>query len=384
MSGQIRVLYYYPYLNFDTGSPKAMAQMIETLDRSIFQPVYCAAGEGPLVEALRLRSVEIVAGKPGAVNFRRPLKAVAEIRRQAALLKSWNIHLLHANCFSWNTDLILAAWMLRIPVILHVHNAIDILFQNLVRFAAHKVLFCSRFEMGNCGHLYRVAGKAEVFHNVIDLKLFSSGHSIRDTLGVREDEVAIGTVAQIAYRKGIDILLEAARILLRERGDLVFLVAGPVAANENEFGCQIKAAAQEPPLNGRFRFLGSRTDVADFLASLDLFILPSRMEPMGIVVLEAMAVGLPVIASKVGGIPEILTSPEIGTLVDPVTPDAFAAAIRGVLALPDRGRSMGKKGKLTLSGQFDLAAGGARLKKLYLDVLGVSATSSEASLRRGV
>lgn len=381
MRDQIRVLYFYPYLNYDTGSPKAMVQVIEALDRAMFQPVYCAAGEGPLVNVLRARGVEIVSGKVSDISFRHPIAAAAAIRQQTALLKLWDIDLLHANCFPWNTDLILAAWMLRVPVILHVHNAMDIVAHNLVRFAANKVLFCSGFQMANSGHVYRVAGKAEVFHNVIDLAAFSGGHSIRETLGLRADEIAIGTVAQVAYRKGIDILLETASILLRERNDLVFLIAGPMATSEEEFGRRLMVAAQEGPLRGRVRFLGSRADIADFLASLDLFVLPSRVEPMGIVVLEAMAAALPVIASKVGGIPEMLTSPEIGTLVDPVTPEAFAAAFRGVLALPDRGRSMGEKGKLTLPGQFDLATGGTRLKNLYLEVLSVP-EHSEGSLRR--
>jgi glycosyltransferase involved in cell wall biosynthesis len=132
----------------------------------------------------------------------------------------------------------------------------------------------------------------------------------------------------------------------------------------------MRAAAEEPDLRGRVRFLGSRSDIPDFLASLDLFLLPARAEPFGIVVIEAMAASLPVIASKVGGIPEILSAPEIGRLVDPLTPEAFARAVREILALPDRGKSMGAKARLSLMGRFDMAAAGERLKKIYLDVLG--------------
>jgi glycosyltransferase involved in cell wall biosynthesis len=118
------------------------------------------------------------------------------------------------------------------------------------------------------------------------------------------------------------------------------------------------------------RFLGSRNDIPDLMASLDLFVLPTRAEPFGIVILEAMAAGLPVIASKVGGIPEILSSPEVGTLVDPLTPEAFASAVHEVLCRPDRGRSMGQKARASLIGRFDTVTGRERLQKIYLEALG--------------
>jgi glycosyltransferase involved in cell wall biosynthesis len=362
-----RILYFYPYVNFDTGSPKAMVQFIQTLDTDVFHPMYCAPGPGPLTAELAMRGVEIVHGTADSINFRNPLAALAAINRQSKLLKSWRVDLLHANSFVWNTDLILAAWMLRIPVILHVHNPLDVEYRNLARFAARKVLFCSQFEMTNCGHLERIAGKAEVLHNAIDTQAFGQGRSIRQRLGLHNDEIAIGTVAQVTHRKGIDLLIETARILLRERNDLVFLVAGPYS--EVDFGQRMLAAAEAPELMGRVRFLGARSDIPDFMASLDLFFLPSRAEPLGLVVLEAMASGVPVIASKVGGIPEILTSPDIGRLVDPVTPDRFADTIRDILSQPDVRRSMGEKAKLELVGRFDLRTGGERLKKIYVDLL---------------
>ena len=373
MRDKIRILNYYPHLQFDTGSPKAMANFIESLDRAVFQPVYCAGGSGPLVDALASRGVEIVRGQADSVTFRRPLAALAAIRRQSALLKSWRIDILHAHGLFWNTDLILAAWALRIPVVLHVHNPDAVAFQNLNRLAARKVLFCSGDVMERCGHLGRIADRAEVLHNAIDTSAMGRGSSIRAELGLNATDIAVGTVAQVTPRKGIDILVETARILLRERRDLVFLVAGPPPPGEEEFGRRMRAAAEEPDLQGRVRFLGSRSDIPDFLASLDLFLFPTRAEPFGIVVIEAMAAGLPVIASKVGGIPEILSSPEVGRLVEPLTPEAFAGAAREILALPDRGKSMGARARLSLTGRFDMATAGERLKRIYLDLLGAAA-----------
>ena len=364
----IRVLYYYPATNFDSGSPRALAAFIEGLDQTAVHPLFLAVSDGPLLEALRGRGAEILRGTAGSISYRRPFAALAAVRRQMAHLKAWKIDILHANDIFWNTDLILAAGLLRIPVVLHVHNPSVVHFQNMERFAARKVLFCSRFEMGNCRHFGRIRHKAEAFHNAIDVAALGRGTPIRASLGVREGTIAIGTVAQIGRRKGIDILIETARILLRERTDLVFLVAGPPVAGEEEFANQLRAAAEAPGLRGRVQFLGSRSDIPDFLASLDLFVLPTRAEPFGIVIIEAMAAGIPVIASKVGGIPEILSSPEIGRLVEPVSPDAFANAIREILASAGSGRSMGENGRRSVA-RFDARIAGERLHTLYLELL---------------
>ena len=364
-----RILYLHPGQNIDTGSPKAMMCFIAALDRTMFEPVFLSDEDGPLTGAFRARGAGIVRGRGASVSFRHPLDAFGAIRRQAIQLKSWKIDLLHANGFFWNTDVILAAWMLRIPVILHVHNPATVDSQNLVRFAARKVLFCSRFEMGNTRHFNRIRDKADVFHNAIDTAAMGGGVSIRRGLGLKDGEVAVGTVAQVAHRKGMDILIETARILLRERRDLVFLIAGPVGTGEAEFGRSMHALAEEPELRGHVRFVGPRSDVPDFLASLDLFLLPTRAEPFGIALIEAMAAGVPVIASRVGGIPEILSSPGIGRMVDPIAPDAFATAVREMLALPDRGRSMAERARLSVAQRFDIAPAGERLKKIYLDLL---------------
>jgi len=348
-----------------------MANFIESLDRAVFQPVYCAAGDGPLVEALVTRGVEIVRGEEtDCVTFRRPLAGLAAIRRQFVLLQAWKIDVLHINAFLWNTDLVLAAWALRIPIILHVHCPESVAFQNLNRLAARKVLFCSRHLMKTCGHLERIADKAEVLHNALDTSAMGRGSSIRTELGLTDADIAVGVVAQVVQPKGIDILIATAGLLLRERRDLVFLVAGRTPPGHEEFDRRMRAAAEEPELRGRVRFLGSRSDIPNFLASMDLFLLPTRADAFPVSVIEAMAAGLPVIASKVGGIPEMLSSSEIGRLVDPLTPETFADAIRETLALPDRGRSMGAKARLSLAGRFDIATAGERLKKIYLDVLG--------------
>jgi glycosyltransferase involved in cell wall biosynthesis len=114
--------------------------------------------------------------------------------------------------------------------------------------------------------------------------------------------------------------------------------------------------------------LGSRDDVPDLLASFDVFILPTRAETFGIAVVEAMAAGIPVIASRVGAIPEIIPSPELGRVVHPIDAPSFARAVESVITLPDRGRAIGARGRASLVGRFDQRSLGAKLLAIYDEV----------------
>jgi glycosyltransferase involved in cell wall biosynthesis len=156
--------------------------------------------------------------------------------------------------------------------------------------------------------------------------------------------------------------------LLQKYPRLVFLVAGKLGHGEEEFGRRMIAEAESPELAGRFRFLGSRDDVPDLLATFDVFILPTRAETFGIAVVEAMAAGLPVIASRVGAIPEIISSSDVGRIVDVVDIPSFSNAVENVITLPDRGRAMGERGRASLYGRFDPSSLSKNLHAIYDDV----------------
>ena len=102
------------------------------------------------------------------------------------------------------------------------------------------------------------------------------------------------------------------------------------------------------------RLAGERDDVGELLAAADLFVLSSRSEGLPLSILEAMAAGLPVVASDVGGVPELVVDGETGLLVPPGDPHALAAAIDRLLDDPDLRRRLGAAGRLRVSEQFDL------------------------------
>jgi glycosyltransferase involved in cell wall biosynthesis len=160
-----------------------------------------------------------------------------------------------------------------------------------------------------------------------------------------------------------------ARRLVPEAGELRFVIVGRARIGEEAFAARIMRAAEEPALQNRVRFLGRRADIPDLLASMDIFLLPTRDETFGIVLLEAMAAGLPVVASRVGGIPEIVSSDEVGWLVPSDDPSAVTGKLAELMRDRDLRVRFGEKARKSLIGHFDLQTHGMRLHEIYQDLL---------------
>lgn len=154
----------------------------------------------------------------------------------------------------------------------------------------------------------------------------------------------VGTLARLVPQKGLDVLLEAfARVPPPAR--LVIAGAGTLRP-------VLEARAVMPDLVGRVAFLGPRADSAAVMAALDLFVLPSRWEGFGLVLLEAMAAGRAIVASRVSAIPEVVAEGETALLVPPDDPGALAAAIVALLDDPARRQAMGAAGRARVRQEF--------------------------------
>ena len=159
--------------------------------------------------------------------------------------------------------------------------------------------------------------KIEVLPNGIDLERF--GHApdgraeARTGFGLTDSAFVVATAARLSREKGVDTLLSAAA----QRMGMTFLIAGD--------GPLFSALKKQAPVNARL--LGRLEDVLPLLRAADVFAVPSRREGQGIAALEAMAAGIPLVASRVGGLADMLTDGETALLVPPDDPDALAAAL---------------------------------------------------------
>lgn len=362
-----RVLYHYSSTQADTGSPRALLRMIDTLPRDRFEPLYLTSRQGPLIEELRMRGVPLVPGEVESLSWKRPVRGLGAIRAHVRRLREHRVDIVHCNEIGWNSDVVFAARWAGIPVVLHVHNPLEIVGRNLNLSMASRILLCSRYQGEATEHFDQVAARSLVLHNSVDIEKYAGGRDIRASFGFPAGATIIATIGQISHRKGMDVFLDMAARLRATRPSLRFLIVGPGAKGEAEYGRTFDQRLRDE-FRDDVRYLGSRTDIPDILASIDLFCFPTRAEPFGMVVTEAMAAGVPVVASSVGGIPEILTTPDIGVLVSPYTVEAFAGAVGTLL---DAGglRELGARGRESLIGRFDSDSMGRRLSAIYDDLV---------------
>lgn len=317
----MNILYYYSSQQIHTGSPKVLLRLIGGLDRDRFTPFFFSDKEGALTDLLKQSGVGIIQGKNGQISKNNILRNVFNIWSLVKILKTNSINLLHINELGWNFELVLAAWLCRIPIVFHIHNIENITRKNLNCLLGCAYLFVSKKLANLCDPEKILKSKSHILYNPINIEEYRSGKSIRHNLGLLPDDVIVGTVAQISKRKGIDIVLDVAEQILSQSINTKFIIVGPDAKGEETYAEEMRGRVVEKYLSDRIVFLGPRDDIANILASIDIFFLPTRNEPFGLVFVEAMAAGVPVIASNVGGIPEIIPNDKYGILLDPYKGD---------------------------------------------------------------
>lgn len=169
-----------------------------------------------------------------------------------------------------------------------------------------------------------------VYNGVPTPRTTESRDAARASFGFAPDDEVVGTVARLVGIKGYDDLLRAFALVAAERPRARFLVVG-----DGEEAARLRTLARDLGLNDRLIWAGYLEDVANPLATMDAFAFASHKEAMGVAVVEAMLMGLPVASTNVGGLTEVVS--DAGLLVPPHAPEALARAIAEALATPSRG-----------------------------------------------
>ena len=166
---------------------------------------------------------------------------------------------------------------------------------------------------------------AVVIHGGVNLEAFSVGPAkndiLRAGLKIPPDAVVIGTVGRLVLEKGYDVLVDAAEVLVKRHVPIRILIAG-----DGKLRPTLEGEIKRRGLEGWVRLLGYQPDVPGFLSGLDVYVQPSRSEGFGISLLEALAAGLPCVATSVGGIPEILDG-DTGVVIPPEDAGSLAEAL---------------------------------------------------------
>jgi sugar transferase (PEP-CTERM/EpsH1 system associated) len=208
------------------------------------------------------------------------------------------------------------------------------------------------------------AGALRTVHNGIDTARFAAPapSAARTALSLNGAEPVVGIVARLVEIKDFPTLFEAFRTVLRTVPRAVLLVVG-----DGPLRSALEAEAARLGIAGQIQFLGRRTDIPDIVAALDLFVLCSLSEGLPLTVLEAMAAGVPVVATDVGALREAVQEGRTGLLVPPRSPARLAEAIIALLRDPARRRAMGEEAARLTRARFDLAQMVAGYEAAYRD-----------------
>ena len=203
-------------------------------------------------------------------------------------------------------------------------------------------------------------------HNGIDMVNIGAARDrveVRRELGLAADSTLIGTTGRLAAVKAQDDFLRAARLMLTARPELRFVVVGGGPEERT-----LKQLAGELGIESDVIFTGERRDVHDLIAAMDVFALPSLAEGLPMALLEAMTLGTPVVATAVGGVPEVVEDEWNGRLVPARDPRALADACVSLVEDRPRAGVLAARARQTVEDRFSRDANGASVLQVYREV----------------
>jgi glycosyltransferase involved in cell wall biosynthesis len=283
-----------------------------------------------------------------------------------------------------------AATLERVPVVWHIREPIARGYVGLRRSwlrhriarDATRVIAISAFDAGRL----RPSPRVRVVANFVDWTRFDrrlSRAEARAALELADGERVVTMLGGVSRAKGTLTFVEAAARIAKPEGDVTFLVAGPpprhrapgtsetlarVLLGIGGYDAQVTAAAARVA-RGRHRFLGVRSDVPRLLAATDILVFPAAVPHFGRPLIEAAAMAIPAIASRLGPAGELVVDGVTGRLVPPEDADALASAIVDLLADPDAGRRMGEAAYARARGLFDARSNARRTFAVYDEIL---------------
>jgi glycosyltransferase involved in cell wall biosynthesis len=284
-------------------------------------------------------------------------------------LQRERIDVLHAHSFGQNAWASVIGRLTRVPaVIAHEHNWAftgralrPVIDRELIARWASAMIVVSQEARRRMIEVERIAPERLVLlPNGIRELPPGDGKAVRTELGIGRDDPVIGTVCILRAEKAIDLLVRAAALVVEDFPRLRVLIVG-----EGEERARVEALVEQLGLEDRVLLPGTRTDVPDVLAALDVAVLSSDYEGIPLSILEFMDAGKPIVATRVGGIPEVIEDGAHGVLVPPRNEAALAAAIGGLLRDPDAAREMGLRARDRCRREFSLDRTVERLQQLY-------------------
>jgi len=321
---RIRVLHVIDHLGYG-GAPVAVKNIAERIDGERIETIVCALRTNPQAMPIEVRLVNL--------GYRKYNPFV--VTAIAKLCREHKIDIIHAHLQKSVISCLLAGFFCDARIVVHEHGPIfrggtGILYRLLLKALRSRVAVAIANSQATKAALIRTAGfdeeSVQVVSNFIDFARFDRNlydrDKTRDKLGVGANQVVVGFVGRLDPCKGADVLIRAAALLCRESEQLHFVIMG-----EGSQRSQLERLAGQLGLQEKVTFAGLCTNPAEVMITFDVAVVPSRREAFGIAAVEFMRMRIPVVASAVGGLVEVVKHEKTGMLVDPLSPKAIAEAV---------------------------------------------------------
>ena len=400
MSGSLRILFLSSCVR-GGGAGWSLYYLLRHLDRDVIEPLVVVPSEGIFGERFSELSVPVVVSsrlpeRTAQQRFHRASRSTDAtsytlnlidsarfIPKLATIIRREKCQLVYCNNMMVKPIGALAAQLTDVPCVFHARNLherlTEVLFycEFLARLPAVKRVV-SNSAASSMPFKRAVPNKVSVVHNGVDLEEYAPAAvprgEFRRAHGIGQQQMVVGFTGNLIERKGLEPLIRAAAHLVAEGHDAIFVAAGrvPIGAalegSPDGYLARCQALLREFGLQDRFHFVGFMPDVRPAVVDFDILVLPSLQEPFGRSLIEAMALGTPVVATRVGGIPEIIRDEVDGLLVPPNDPVRLASAIARLVEDSTLRRTLAESSRRRVRDCFDVVKLTAQLQAVFLDV----------------
>ncbi len=367
---KIRIMYLLHSLERG-GLEKCVATLVNKINPEIFVPSVCCLSElGMSLSLIEKDNVKIFNMEKGDAH------EAFLFLRLARLFKREKIDILHTNGWAALFDGFFGAKIGRVPVVVHTEHGKDV--EDFVQIQQRRV-WARRLITPFLDQMIAVSDDIKKqFVNVTGLKAeqivcIHNGIEFHDVeinykekrkeIGVKDIEILIGAVGRLESVKNYDVFIQAAELVLKEYPLVKFILIGDGTLKEKLQSLTTKLGIEKSVL-----LLGERNDVDELLKVMDIFVLPSRSEGLSIALLEAVANKLPIVATNVGGNPEVVIDGKTGILIPSGDVSSLVRAITELLKDEDRRKNMGENGFVVVKEEFTVEKMIANHEELYLSL----------------
>jgi glycosyltransferase involved in cell wall biosynthesis len=347
------------------GAGRYFFNLVSSMDKSRFEIVAACPAGGELERQIKLKGIPTFQLTGGESSFSK-----VHVREIYNIISKQKIDIVHTHAsFSGR----IAGKLAGCKVVLTRHGLArsdtGIINRGLTyllsKMFTDKIIAVSRAVKINLIETGVPADMINIIHNGIDLSSLESPKPVlRSKYKIPIDTPVVGIVARLVIEKGYEYALRAIKYVKKEYPNVLLVVVGDGPQEH-----YLKSLCNELDLTKNVIFLGYKQNVENIVADFDVFVLPSVSEGLGLAMLEAMAIERPVIATEVGGIPEVIKHKYNGMLVPPKDEKALADYIIHVLSSPDEARTMGKNAKITIIERFSAKSMAKKTSDIYEEIL---------------